>query len=81
MPHIIISRTCTKEFFSCDNDSVKQEKAMSNLKNRSGHNSRNLLHNHPLMRRCAVHEKSVKTKRRLAKINLRREWPVQIVFG
>jgi hypothetical protein len=54
---------------------------MSNLKNRSGHNSRNLLHNHPLMRRCAVHEKSVKTKRRLAKINLRCEWPVQIVFG
>jgi hypothetical protein len=70
-----------KESFSCDNDSVKQEKTMSTKKTRTGSGSRNLLHNHPLMRRCAVHEKSVKTKRRHAKINLRSEWPVQIVFS
>ena len=54
---------------------------MSTKKNRSGHSSRNLLHNHPLMRRCAVHEKPIKTKRRHAKIILRQEWPVQIVLG
>ena len=53
---------------------------MSTKKNQSGPISRNLLHNHPLMRCCAVHDKSVKTKRRHAKVSLRREWPVQIVF-
>lgn len=38
---------------------------------------RNLLHDHPLLRKGAVHDKSAKAKRRAAKVGLRREWDCQ----
>jgi len=41
---------------------------------------RNLLHNHPLMRKGGVHEKSKKTKRRLDKQKLRDEWGSLMIF-
>jgi len=37
---------------------------------------RNLLHNHPLLRKCGVQEKNRKAKRRGEKVVLRKEWPV-----
>ncbi|MCG8486980.1 MAG: hypothetical protein AB2551_16065 [Candidatus Thiodiazotropha sp.] len=36
--------------------------------------SRNLLHNHPLLRKGGVHDKSNKAKRRKEKQNLRKAW-------
>ena len=47
----------------------------------AGSKTRNLMHNHPLLRKCAVHDKNHKTKRRSQKVELRREWPVQIAFA
>jgi hypothetical protein len=35
---------------------------------------RNLFHDHPLLRKGAVHEKSGKARRRHAKVHLSREW-------
>lgn len=37
-------------------------------------NARNLLHDHPLLRKGGVHEKSDKTKRRIEKQKLKKEW-------
>jgi len=51
---------------------------MSSTDDKTGVKTRNLMHNHPLMRKCVVHEKTGKTKRRQQKVVLRREWPVQI---
>lgn len=53
---------------------------MRSTEDKAGSKTRNLMHNHPLMRKCAVHEKPGKTKRRQQKLALRREWPVQIAF-
>lgn len=38
---------------------------------------RNLLHDHPLLRKCAAHGKSRKAERRDAKIRTKREWDGQ----
>lgn len=35
--------------------------------------SRNLLHDHPLLRKCDVHEKTYKAERRQEKIKLNKE--------
>ncbi|MDQ1363101.1 MAG: hypothetical protein QG652_961 [Pseudomonadota bacterium] len=53
---------------------------MSRNDEKTGARTRNLMHNHPLMRKCAVHEKTGKTKRRHQKVALRREWPAQTAF-
>ncbi|MEW8028170.1 MAG: hypothetical protein AB2792_22745 [Candidatus Thiodiazotropha sp.] len=36
--------------------------------------ARNLLHNHPLLRKGSVHDKTNKAQRRKAKQNLRKAW-------
>lgn len=42
---------------------------------------RNPFHNHPLMKKCGVHEKSEKSKRRVLKQQLKKgEWYDQSVF-
>jgi len=38
---------------------------------------RNLLHDHPLLRKCAVHGKSRKVERRDTKVRMKREWDGQ----
>ena len=35
---------------------------------------RNLLHNHPLLRKSDIHQQTAKAKRRLDKVNLEKEW-------
>jgi len=40
--------------------------------------SRNLLHNHPLMKKGGVHEKTKKSKRHQDRVQLRKEWLPQI---
>lgn len=54
---------------------------MSKPEDKAGSKTRNLMHNHPLMRKCAVHEKTGKTLRRRQKTALRREWPAQTAFA
>lgn len=41
---------------------------------------RNLLHNHPLLSKGGVHRKSNKSKRRLEKVKMKKEWLPQIIF-
>lgn len=41
---------------------------------------RNPLHNHPLLRKGGVHEKSYKAKRKSEKQKLRKEWCSLMVF-
>jgi len=41
---------------------------------------RNTFHNHPLMRKGGVHEKSDKAKRKAAKQKLRKEWCCLMAF-
>ena len=38
---------------------------------------RNLLHDHPLLRKCAAHGKSRKAERRDAKVRMKHEWDGQ----
>jgi len=42
---------------------------------------RNLLHDHPLLRKCTVHGKSRETERRDAKVRLKHEWDRQNRFA
>ena len=42
---------------------------------------RNLLHDHPLLLKCDVHEKSYKAKRRKQKVKLKNEWFDQSVIS
>jgi len=42
---------------------------------------RNLLHDHPLLLKCDVHEKSYKAKRRKQKVKLKNEWFDQSVIN
>ena len=42
---------------------------------------RNTLHDHPLLSKCCVHQKSNKSKRRLEKVKVRKEWLVQNIFN
>lgn len=41
---------------------------------------RNLLHDHPLLSKGSVHQKSNKSKRRLEKMRMKKEWLPQNVF-
>ncbi|MCG7949593.1 MAG: hypothetical protein N0C84_24940 [Candidatus Thiodiazotropha taylori] len=41
---------------------------------KTANRSRNLLHNHPMLRKGGVHDKSNKAKRRKEKQNLRKVW-------
>ncbi len=41
---------------------------------KNANRSRNLLHNHPMLRKGGVHDKSNKAKRRKEKQNLRKAW-------
>jgi len=40
--------------------------------------ARNLLHNHPLMQKGGVHDRTQKSKRQQDKVQLRKEWLPQI---
>lgn len=42
--------------------------------------ARNPLHDHPLMRKGGVHEKSNKAKRKKARQEMKKEWFCSIVF-
>ncbi len=42
---------------------------------------RNLLHNHPLLRKGGIHRKSNKSKRRLEKVKMKKEWLPQNIFA
>ncbi len=42
---------------------------------------RNLLHNHPLLSKGGVHRKSNKSKRRLEKVKMKKEWLPQTIFS
>ena len=42
--------------------------------NKQKSNVRNLLHDHPLLRKGGIHEKPDKTKRRNEKQKLKKEW-------
>ncbi|MEM7401425.1 MAG: hypothetical protein AAF304_05685 [Pseudomonadota bacterium] len=42
---------------------------------------RNLLHNHPMLRKGGVHQKCNKSKRRLDKVNMKKEWLPQNIFA
>ena len=42
---------------------------------------RNLLHDHPLLRKCDVHDKEHKAKRRKQKVKLQKEWFDQSAIG
>jgi hypothetical protein len=42
--------------------------------------TRNPLHDHPLMRKGGVHEKTYKTMRKYEKQKLKREWSCLMVF-
>lgn len=42
---------------------------------------RNLMHNHPLMRKCDVHGKSTKARRRLDRVKMIKQWPDESVFA
>jgi hypothetical protein len=41
---------------------------------KKAHRSRNLLHNHPMLRKGGVHDKTNKAKRRKEKQNLHKAW-------
>ncbi len=41
---------------------------------------RNLLHDHPLLSKGEVHQKSNKSKRRLEKVKMKKEWLPQNIF-
>jgi hypothetical protein len=41
---------------------------------------RNLLHNHPLLGKGGTHSKSNKSKRRLDKVNMKKEWLPQNIL-
>lgn len=41
---------------------------------------RNLLHSHPLLNKGGVHQKSNKSKRRLEKVKMKKEWLPQKIF-
>ena len=41
---------------------------------------RNLLHDHPLLKKCSVHQKSNKSKRCLEKVKMKKEWLPQNIF-
>ena len=41
---------------------------------------RNLLHNHPLLSKGGVHQKNNKSKRRLERVKLKKEWLPQNIF-
>jgi hypothetical protein len=41
---------------------------------------RNPLHNHPLLCKGVLHRKSIKSKRCLEKVNLKKEWLPQSIF-
>lgn len=43
--------------------------------------ARNILHDHPLMRKGGVHQKSNKAQRRKDKQNLKRDWCPLIAFA
>lgn len=42
---------------------------------------RNLLHDHPLLGKGGEHRKSNKSKRRLDKVNIKKEWLPQNIFS
>ncbi len=44
------------------------------MKKRKPNRARNLLHDHPLLRKGGVHEKSNKAKRRNSRQSLRKAW-------
>ena len=41
---------------------------------------RNLLHDHPLLSKGGVHRKSNKSKRRIDKVKMKKEWLPQNIF-
>ena len=41
---------------------------------------RNLLHDHPLLTKGGVHRKSNKSKRRIDKVKMKKEWLPQNIF-
>ena len=41
---------------------------------------RNSLHDHPLLRKCSVHQRSNKSKRRSEKVKIKKEWLPQNIF-
>lgn len=42
---------------------------------------RNLLHDHPLLTKGGVHRKSNKSKRRIDKVKIKKEWLPQNIFS
>lgn len=42
--------------------------------------ARNLLHNHPLLTKGGIHKKSEKTKRRMEKQKINKEWCPLVAF-
>ena len=42
---------------------------------------RNILHDHPLLHKGGVHQKSNKSKRSLDKVKLKKEWLPQNIFS
>jgi len=43
--------------------------------------ARNLLHDHPLLRKGGIHQKTNKAKRRNEKQKLKQDWGALIAFG
>jgi len=47
---------------------------MSKRKQKHSSRMRNWLHDHPLLGKCGIHEKSEKAKRQKQKVKLKKEW-------
>jgi hypothetical protein len=51
------------------------------MRTKKGDKPRNLLHDHPLLRKGGVHAKSRKSERRSTKVGIRREWCPHSAFA